>query len=323
MKNKSFGFKAALVALIIVLCFLAPLVVKDPYLLHIAITIFIWSVLTLGIRTTLIIGHLNAAQASFMGMGAYFSALLAMKLKLSFWICLPAAGLGAALLSLPLGYPILRLKGAYFVMITFAITEVFRHIWMMWKSLFGGPQGLLGIPRPGKIELAGLTIAFTSKVPFYYLALILLLLTLLIMYRLDRSRMGLTMRAIPQTELLAESVGVPVIRYKVMAFVIGSFFAGLAGSFWAHYFTYASPWDFTWMNSQYMLMYAVIGGMGTVLGPIIGCVVMLGLDELFRPFKQYMPIFMGAVLIIVLLYVPGGLIALPQRLRATFSRRKP
>jgi branched-chain amino acid transport system permease protein len=322
MKNNRSKIKIVLIPLFILIGLLLPIWMEDQYLLHILINIFIWSILTLGVRIILVAGHLNAAQASFMGMGAYMSALMAMKLGWSFWLCMPLAGLFTAALALCIGFPTLRIKGAYFVMVTFAVTEVFRHIWMMWKTLFGGPQGLLGIPRPDPIHIAGLTIAFTTKVPFYYLALILLLITLLVTRRVDMSRFGMTLRAIPQADQLAESVGVNVMKYKVIAFVIGSFFAGIAGSFWAHYFTYASPWDFTWMNSLYMLMYAVIGGTGSVLGPIVGCFILLSLDEILRPLKEYVPIILGAILIVVLLFLPGGLITVPERIRSLFQRRR-
>ncbi|MBU2549349.1 MAG: branched-chain amino acid ABC transporter permease [Proteobacteria bacterium] len=316
------NIKNGIILVFVIAGFLLPISIKDRFLLHILINIFIWSILTLGIRLVLLAGPLNLAQASFMGMGAYTSGLLAMRLGWSFWLCMPAAGLVTALLAVGIGYPTLRIKGSYFVMVTFGLTEVFRHLWMMWSSLFGGPQGLLGIPRPAPIHLAGLTIAFNSKVPFFYLALILFLITVFVMHRIDLSRMGLTLRAIPQADLLAECVGVNIMGYKVAAFAIGSFFAGIAGSFWAHYFTYCSPWDFTFVASFYMLMYAVMGGMGTVLGPIIGCFIMLGLDELLRPFKEYMPIILGVILIGILLYLPGGIISVPERVRMLWNRRQ-
>lgn len=309
------------IPLLIAAGLLLPLGITDLYFLHVLITIYIWSVLTLGIRLVLLAGPLNLAQASFMGMGAYVSGLLALKLGWSFWLCMPAAGAVAALLALAIGYPTLRIKGAYFVMVTFGITEVFRHIWMMWDSLFGGPQGLFGIPKPDPIHIAGWTIAFTSKVPFYYLALILLLMAAFVMHRLDLSRMGLTLRAIEQTDLLAECVGVNIMAYKVGAFAISSFFAGIVGSFWAHYFTYCSPYDFTFTVSFQMLVYAVMGGMGSVMGPILGCLVMLGLDEILRPLQQYMPIALGAILILFIIYVPGGFVSIPARIRTLLERR--
>jgi len=246
---------------------------------------------------------------------------LVMKLGWSFWLAMPAAGLISAFLSILVGFPTLRLKGAYFVMVTFAITEVCRQIWMMWKDLFGGVEGLLGIPRPAPIGLAGMMISFNSKVPFYYLAFLLFLFTVLVCQRLDKSHFGLTLRSFPKAELLAECSGINVMRHKVIAFVISSFFAGLAGSLSAHYFTYASPWDYTWTNSLYMLLYTVIGGVSSVSGPILGCFVMLSLDEVLRDFKQYMPIILGAILIIVLLFLPGGLISVPERIAAFLKRR--
>jgi len=318
MQNKN-NFLQKIIETFLVLCgLLLPLVVKDPYILHIIISIYIWSILSLGIRILLLAGHLNAAQATFMGMGAYGSGVLALKLGWSFWLCLPAAGLISAILALGIGYPTLRIKGAYFVIVTLGLTEVFRHIWMMWDSLFGGPQGLLGIPNPNPIKIFHLVIAFNSKVPFYYLAFLLFLLTLLVMHRFDLSRVGLILKAIAQMDLLAECAGVNIMKYKLTAFVVGAFFAGLAGSFWAHYFTYCSPWDFTLGASFTMLLYAVMGGAGSVIGPILGSALMLILDELLRPFKEYMPIFLGAILILILLYVPGGIISIADKIRNSY-----
>lgn len=321
MNNSRSTPRALFTLFLISVSFLLPFVLEDPYVLHFMITLFIWSILTLGIRILLVAGQLNAAHASFMGMGAYMSALMVMKLGWSFWICLPLAGIISALLALCIGFPILRIKGAYFVMATFAITEVFKHIWMMWKNVFGGPQGLLGVPGPDPIHIAGWTISFTTKVPFYYLGLILFLITLLVIRRIDKSRFGMALRAISQTESFAESLGVKVIWYKVLAFAAGSFFAGIAGAFWAHYTAYVSPWDFSIMSSLYMVMYAVIGGMGSFMGPVLGCFVLLGIDEMLRPLETYVPIFFGSVLILVLRFFPGGIITLPGQIRSLIQRR--
>jgi len=320
MKNNKLNRQKMIIVSLVIIGFLFPGGIRDPYLLHILITIFIWSILALGIRLILLIGHLNAAQASFMGMGAYISGILAKNLGLSFWLCLPAAGIAASVIALGIGYPTMRIKHAYFVMATFGVTEVFRNIWMLWTGLFGGPQGLLGIPRPDTINIAGWAIAFTTKVPFYYLALILLLITVIVMRRLDASRLGMTLRCIPQAEILAECLGINVLGHKVLAFVIGSFFAGIAGAFWAHYSTYASPWDFTFQNSLYILIYTVMGGTSSVAGPIVGCFVMLALDELLRPVQQYMPIILGTILIGFLLFIPGGFITVPRAVRSLWKR---
>jgi branched-chain amino acid transport system permease protein len=316
MKIRSFNLNRGLIALFVVIGFLIPLGVGNPYLLHIFITIFIWTILSLGVRIVMIVGHLNGASATFMGIGAYTSGILAINLGWSFWVCLFISGVVAGVLAMAIGYPILRVKGAYFIMVTFGLSEIFTRICMMSTKLFGGPQGLLGIPRPEAIKIAGLTIAFSSKIPFYYLAFLLMLITLLVMYRIDASRLGMTFRAIPQSDVLAECVGVNVMAHKILAFVIGCFFSGVAGSFWAHYSSYASPWDFGWLSSLYMLIYVVIGGKATVLGPIVGCVALLILDEVLRPVQLYIPIFLGGILIGVLLFIPNGLISLPERVRS-------
>jgi len=308
--------KKLLLILFVAVPLLIPVLVKDLYIIHIFITIFIWSILALGIRLILIVGHLNVAQASFMGVGAYTSGVLAKQLGLSFWFCLPISGFTAAILALLIGYPTMKIRGIYFVIATFGVTEVLRHIWMMWTGLFGGPQGLLGIPRPDAFNIGGLVFEFGSKIPFYYLSFLLFLMTVGVMQRLDSSRIGMTLRSIPQAEILAKCVGINVLRYKVLAFTIGSFFAGLAGSFWAHYYTYASPWDFGFNSSLHMLIYAVLGGTGSVAGPILGCSIMLTIDEILRPIEQYSPIVLGAILVVVLLFLPEGFISLPKRLKS-------
>ncbi len=319
MLNKA-SIKKIIVAIAVLVGALLPFFIEDQYILHIFISILIWSIMALGIRIVLISGHLNVAQASFMGMGAYASGVLATKLGWSFWFCLPAAGLVAAFLALLVGLPTLRIKGAYFVIITIGLAEVCRNVWMMWDSLFGGPQGLLGIPTPNPIKLGGLEITFLSKVDFFYLALILFLLTVFVMYRFERSRAGLILKSIRQADLLAECLGVKIMKYKLAAFALGAFFAGLGGSFWAHYSTYCSPWDFTLHTSFTMLIYVMIGGMGSILGPIVGCALMMTLDEFLRPFKEFVPLILGTILILVLLFFPGGFVSIPERLRKVLRR---
>jgi branched-chain amino acid transport system permease protein len=319
MLNKAY-IKNIIVAVAVMVGVALPLIFKNQYIIHIFIAMMIWSIMALGIRVVLISGHLNVAQASFMGIGAYASGVLAVKLGWSFWFCLPAAGLIAAFLALLIGFPTLRIKGAYFVIVTIGLSEVCRNVWMMGDKLFGGPQGLLGIPTPDPVKLGSLEIMFYSKVEFFYLAFILFLLTVFILYRFEKSRAGLILNSIRQQDLLTECLGIKIMKYKLAAFVLGAFFAGLGGAFWAHYFTYCSPWDFTLHNSFTMLMYVMIGGLGSILGPIVGCVVMIATEEVLRPFKEFVPLIMGTILILILLFFPGGLVAIPQRLIKGFRR---
>ena len=316
----SSSIRKPVVMFFVVALFLLPLVMKDAYMLHIIIEAFIWSILALGIRIVLLSGHLNAAQASFMGIGAYTSGLLALKLGWSFWLCLPAAGIMSALFAIGIGYPTLKIKGPYFVIVTCGVTEVFRHIWMMWDGLFGGVKGLLGIPPPDPITIGSISIIFNSKIPFYYLALILFFVTLFIMRRFDLSRMGLILKSMPQADVLAECVGVNLMKYKVISFMVGAFFAGLAGSFWAHYLNYSSPYDFTLHASFAMLTYAVIGGMASIIGPIVGTGFILMLNEMLWSLKSFTPIIDGAILVIILVYAPDGIISVPSKIRDMFKK---
>lgn len=312
IKNNN-KFKKATIPFLFIIGLLLPLITSSQYHIHILITIIVWSIITLGLRLILLVGYLNAAQAGLMGIGAYASALLVMRLGFSFWHSILLAGFVSAFIAALLGFPILRIRGAYFVMATFAVTEVFRMIWMRWSGLFGGPSGISGIPRPDPINIFGMTIEFVGRIPYYYLALLLLIIVTVIMHRIDVTSLGRVFRSIPQSELLVESVGINLIRYKVLAFSIGAFFAGIGGAFYAHYFTYISPLDYTWTNSLIMLMYTIVGGTATVAGPIIGSFVLITIGEVLRPVEVYVPIFLGIILILILRFLPEGLISIPHR----------
>ena len=175
-------------------------------------------------------------------------------------------------------------------------------------------MGIPGIPSPNPIVLPGLvSIEFTSKVPFYYLALALLVLTIVVMYRLDHSRMGRIFGAIYDNDKLAESVGVNLGMYTTLAFTIACFFSGLAGSFLAHYVRVITPSSYGLWQGVYYLMYTIIGGAGSIVGPIIGTAGLLYLSRFLITFGRYELIIYGAILIVFMLFLPNGLLSLLGR----------
>jgi branched-chain amino acid transport system permease protein len=223
------------------------------------------------------------------------------------------AGLFNGLLAFCLGMIILRLKGIYFAVVTFAFGEVVRILYLNWTSLFGGFTGISGIPRPDSV----FGLAFNSKVPYYYLIVVLTTLTALVFYRIDHSRVGRIFRAIGHSPDLAQSQGMSLRKYKVMSFVISCFFAGIAGSFLAHYYTSLYPDEFGIWESILVQIKATVGGVATVVsGPIVGAVVMTVVSELFRGYMAALePLFFGIFLILVVFFLPGGLQSLPRVIR--------
>ena len=251
-----------------------------------------------------------------MTIGAYTSALLVMKGGVSFWAAMPLAGLFVALIACLIGYPFVRLKGIYFSIVTIFFSEVVVLTAQQWQSLTGGSAGIFAISRPDALSIPGIFhVSFASKVDFYYLMFFLMLVCLLILYAVEKSRIGMILRAIQQADSLSESVGIDTTGFKVLAFGIGSFFAGLMGGFYSHYISAISPDAFSFLFTIYLLVYMTVGGEKTFVGPILGASVLTILPEVARPLKAFMPFLFAAVLIAVIFFVPEGMVGLPKLLK--------
>jgi len=305
MGKRGLKYLILLVALIAV-----PAFTQDPYLLNLLITTGIWTTSVWGVRLIMSTGQLTLGHAAYMAVGAYASTLLTMKVGLSFWLAFPLAGLISSFVALLIGYPTLRIKGVYFSIITFAFAEIIRLIIVHWPSLLGGYGGIPNIPAPSPI----LSISFTSRIPFYYLILAISLITYLVMVRMEKSRIGKIFSSIHESDTLAESIGINIMKYKIVAFCIGCFFAGLSGSFYAHYFNFTSPEFFTIWQSIYCLIFVIVGGAGSVWGPPIGALFMTLVPELLRVAREYEPVIYAIILILIMFLLPSGLITLPARL---------
>ena len=248
-----------------------------------------------------------------MAIGAYTSALLAMKLGYSTWITILMGGGAAAILALIVGYPFSRLKGIYFAMITLFLAQVIRLLLEQWKNLTGGTVGLLAIPSLNGIHILGLNIDFTTRSHYYYFALVLTIIVLFILYIIEHSRVGIKFSALRQDNNLAESVGINTIQLMVINFVIGSFCAGLAGAFYVHYNHVITPSTFGFFFALYILIYMEEGGARKFVGPIIGAIILVALPEFLRVLKQYQPLIFAGILIVIIFFLPEGLVSLPQR----------
>jgi len=262
------------------------------------------ALLALSIWLTLSCGLLSLANAAFMGIGAYVSALLTVNLDWSFASVLLAGGVAPAAVALLIGAPVLRLSGVYLAMATLAFGEVVR-ITVLNLEITGGPEGLNGIP----LSTEAWHIALILAVTVYGLA------------RLRRSKVGRAFEAIKEDEIAARLMGIDVDRYKLLAFTLGAFIAGIAGALNAHFTFFISPREYGFENAVDILTMAVLGGFSNLIGPMLGATILTLLPELLRSLQDFRSLVNGAVLVLVVLFLPKGLWE-SRRIRAFFKRLK-
>ena len=302
----------------------APPVLDSIYWTSVLTMIAINVLLTASLRTITLIGEFSLGHVGFMLVGAYTSGLLAMKAGLPFGVTVPAGAGLACLLALALGYPFMRVKGIYFAILTVVTSESLRLLARNWESLTGGPSGLVGIPAPGTLWLPVLgEVDFSDFTAYYYLVAALVAVGLGVLHLLERSRLGFTWLAIREADRLAAAVGINVTRHKIICFAAGCFFAGLGGALMAHQeqaISAEASAAFGVMTTIYLLVYMVVGGERSFAGPIVGAVLLSLVNEFTRPFQNYQPMIVGAIAIVVVVFLRGGLVSLPGRLRALGGR---
>jgi branched-chain amino acid transport system permease protein len=274
-------------------------------------------------RLMTLTGEWSLIHVVLMGVGAYASALLAKKAGLSFWVTMPLAGTICALIAFILSFPLFRMKQFYFLIGSFAAGEAIRLAWVYFKVPFGGPKGLRNIPSPA-ITIPGFkTIEIWEPIPYYFMTLTVVTVCLWILYRLEYSRIGLTLHSIHWRDVLAESVGVNTRRYRTLAFGIASFFVGIAGALLAHYLGSINPNQFAVGIMVYVLVWVIVGGTATFYGPIIGVAVLSVVNDFFlRAFEIWRPLIYGCILIASIMFLPDGLESLPSKLRGIINRLK-
>ena len=285
-----------------------------PYILGVLTTASMLSFISLGVWLTFAIGRINIGQGAFALLGGYVAAILTTAGGVSFWLALPAAGLAAALTGTIIGWPILRLRGVYFAMLTLTLTEAMRLSALNVSGLTQGATGILNIPTPGRLALGGLTLvpAFQSmpEMAFYYLAAVLLVTGLLVVHRVTTCRLGWIFRSLLQDEALAASVGVDVPRYRVIAFAICCAFGGIGGAFFTVSQQSIYPSSFGVTDSIFFMLYCFLGGLSTVFGPVVGAFVLFLSFEVLAGLRQYQTLIYAAIMILAMLWLPNGLLSL-------------
>jgi branched-chain amino acid transport system permease protein len=268
-------------------------------------------------------GLLDLGYVAFYAIGAYSYALLAQYFGLSFWICLPLAGILAAFWGVLLGFPVLRLRGDYLAIVTLAFGEIIRVVLINWVSLTGGPNGIGGIPRPSFFglpfsmdgrprhlrRLLRLEPSPTHRVIFlYYLILALRLLTNWVTIRLRRQPLGRAWEALREDEIACRALGINVTTTKLSAFALGAMFGGFAGAFFATRQAFVSPESFTFIESAIILAIVVLGGLGSQVGVAIAALVMIGGFELFRDLDEWRMLVFGGAMVAIMVLRPRGLV---------------
>jgi branched-chain amino acid transport system permease protein len=295
----------------------------NRYLLDLGILVLTYVMLGWGLNIVVgLAGLLDLGYVAFYAVGAYSYALLATHFHLSFWLCLPLAGIFAAFWGMLLGFPVLRLRGDYLAIVTLAFGEIIRLVLLNWQSLTGGPNGISSIPRPSFFGLPfadaegsfastfGLDYSPTHRVVFlFYLILALALLTNWVTIRLRRLPIGRAWEAMREDEIACRSLGINTTTTKLTAFAIGAMFGGFAGSFFATRQGFISPESFSFNESALVLAIVVLGGMGSQLGVAIAALVMLGGFELFREFQLYRMLVFGFAMVLIMIWRPRGLVS--------------
>lgn len=289
---------------------------------EIAVLLVINVLLVASYRLMTLTGEWSLGHVVIMGVGAYGSALFSKKLGVPVPFAMLLGAATAALVAFVLSFPLFRMKGFYFLIGSFTAGEIIRLIWKRFSDPFGGPKGIKRIPGFPDFELGSFGFDFYEPVTYYYLSLIVVALCLFLLYRIERSRIGLTFHALHWQDKLAESVGINAFRYRTLAFVTASFFAGIAGALYAHYIGTVNPNRFGVEEMVFVLVWAIVGGTATFYGPILGVVVLTVINEVVLRalgFDTMRPLFYGAILIASVLFLPDGLESLVPKLRARFA----
>ena len=289
--------------LIAVLMLVMPYI-SSMYQINIMISALIYIMLGLGLNIVVgLAGQLVLGYAAFYAVGAYFG--------LGFWAVLPVGGIMAALFGLMLGFPVLRLKGDYLAIVTLGFGEIIRLVLENWTSVTKGSFGLSNLSRP---SLFGMEMGVTEATNYiYYIVLAAVVVTIIVVGRLKNSRIGLALQALREDEIACEAMGIDLTKVKLSAFALGSCWAGFAGVIFAAKTTFINPASFTFMESAMVLSMVVLGGMGSVLGVTIAAAILVLAPEYLRAFSEYRMLLFGAVMVIMMIYRPQGLISGEKR----------
>jgi branched-chain amino acid transport system permease protein len=305
--------------LILLVAVLAPLGIKSDYLVHLGVNIVIYVIMASSFN--LIVGYVGEfplGHTAFFGIGAYTAGLLSLHFGVPFHVAILAAAVVAAIFGVAIGAVTLRLRGPFFVIVTLCFAEVLRLVANNWVSLTNGPMGISGIAIPG---WAVSPTILEQKLAFYYVGLGLAAISLFVCYRFVYSNIGRAAIAVRENRFVAQSLGIWPFYFGLLTFVLAATIAGLAGGFYAYYFTFVGPEVFGFSFMISMIIMVLAGGKGTLIGPIVGAFIVVLLEEYLRDFKDLRFSIFGLVVIAVVVFLPRGLLGFVTRRYETFVRK--
>lgn len=288
------------------------------YMITVSIFITIQAIVAYGLNIIVgYAGQISLGHAAFFGIGAYSAAILSTKAGLSFWAALPLVIIITGSIGLILGLPSLRVKADFLAITTIGINFIVEAVFL-YVPFFGGALGIGGIP---KVTIMGTRLGSTG---YLYLCIMCLCAVIAISWWFTKSWSGLACMALGEDETAASSMGISPVRFKLLAFVLGTSMAGLGGALYAHQMRFIAPSDFGFPVSVMILSLIVLGGMGTLWGPLLGAIILGALPELFRPFTEYRMLLYGVILLMMIRFQPGGLLGknsfIPSTLRRILGR---
>ena len=300
------------------LFFLVFPLIFSTYQTNIMVTALMYVVLGLGLNIVVgVAGLLDLGYVAFYAVGAYSYALLHLHFGLGFWTVLPIGGMLAASFGILLGFPVLRLRGDYLAIVTLGFGEIIRLILENWNEFSHGPSGISSIPRPG---FFGIHLNLDESITYlYYLMILMVIFTIFVVNRLQNSRIGRAWFALREDEIACQAMGIDKTKTKLTAFALGAFWAGMVGVIFAAKTTFVNPASFTFLESAIILCIVVLGGMGSIVGVIIAALILILLPEYLRAFSDYRMLVFGAVLVIMMVFRPQGIVA---NIRRTYTVHK-
>jgi branched-chain amino acid transport system permease protein len=298
---------------------LTPLVAHNEYALHIGIMVMFSVMLATSFNVIVgYVGEFPLGHTAFFGIGAYTAALLSVRLGVPIYFTIPLAGIMAAISGFAIGAVTLRLRGPFFVIVTLCFAEVLRLVANNWIDLTNGPMGLSGVAKPALI--VGAT-GLEQKLWFYYAGLLLAVASLLICYRFVYSNLGRAAVAVRENRFVAQSIGIWPFYMGLVTFVLAAAIGGLAGGFYAHYISYVGPEVFGFSFMITMIIMVLAGGKGTLVGPLVGAVIVVFLEEYLRDFKDLRFSIFGLIVVAVVVFLPRGLMGFVGRRHESYQRK--
>ena len=301
----NFFASPAMKVVLLAFALIFPLIAGSEYQIYVMALAFIWAIAVYGLNIiTGFCGQLNLAHGGFFAIGAYVVAILTVDHGWAFWPAFIASGVFSAVFGFLVGIVSLRLKEHYFAIFTLCVGFIIYLLLDKWEALTHGSLGIINIAPPEGFGL----IDFTETVPFYYLVLFFLVLAIVLVSRISSSLVGRTFLAIRISDDLAQSLGINLMRNKVLAFVLSTVYAGLAGGLYAGVVRFIGPAEAEVVHTFDIITYLLVGGIGTLMGPLVGTMAITWLTQAVQSFEEYRMIVFGPLLVLLVIFMPKGVV---------------